>query len=81
MDLVISPAGQVRCIYNEAIDLHEIGELFIRRASHVEPTADGRWLADLLPSYGPVLGPFATRNDALAAEQAWLVENRLSSRT
>lgn len=72
MDLVISPGGEVRCIYNEAIDLHRLGTLNIRRASHVEPTPDGRWLADLSPIHGPTLGPFNLRTDALAAEIAWL---------
>ena len=39
MDLVIMPTGEVRCVYDEAIDLHQLGALDIRRASHVEPTA------------------------------------------
>jgi len=29
--------GGVRCVYDEPIDLNAIGELTIRRASHVEP--------------------------------------------
>lgn len=72
MDLLISPDGEVRCIYDEAIDLHSLGSLSIQRASHVEPTVDGRWLADLTPVAGPVLGPFLRRTDALAAELSWL---------
>jgi hypothetical protein len=67
----------------------------IQRASHVEPTPDGRWEADMHPAFnlmsdeqrgaylasfadamdakrGLVLGPFATRAEALAAEVAWL---------
>ena len=43
MDLVIMPTGEVRCIYAEVIDLHQLGSLTIRRASYVEPTADDRW--------------------------------------
>lgn len=35
-----------------------------------------QWAADMGPSAGPVLGPFDTRADALAAEVAWLRENR-----
>ena len=77
MDLVVMPTGEVRCIYDETIDLHQIGLLDIRRASHVEPTADGRWQADLSPVGGPVLGPFVGRSLALAAEQAWLSANWL----
>ncbi len=72
MELVIRPTGQVNCIYDEVIDLHELGKLSIRRASHVEPTVDGQWLADLAPTCGPLLGPFATRSDALSAELVWL---------
>ena len=33
----------------------------------------GQWWADLLPVQGPVLGPFATNTEALAAEKAWLL--------
>lgn len=38
---------------------------------------DNTWWADLLPSNGPVLGPFATRDAALAAEATWLEANRI----
>jgi hypothetical protein len=78
MQLLISPRGQIRCLYHEALDLAALGRLTIRRASQVEPTADGQWTADLALSGGPVLGPFPTRRAALAAEVAWL-ELRLSS--
>jgi hypothetical protein len=77
MDLVIMPSGEVRCIYDEVIDLHQFGSLDIRRSSHVEPTGDGCWSADLSPVGGPVLGPFVGRSLALAAEQAWLSANWL----
>jgi len=40
---VIDPKGLIKCIYGEAIPLHQLGELSIRRASHVEPDAKGRW--------------------------------------
>lgn len=36
-----------------------------------------RWWADMLPSNGPVLGPFDTHAEAIAAEQKWLSENNL----
>ena len=72
MQLVIENAGNVRCVYNEAIDLTVLGSLTIARGSHVEPTIDGRWTADLSPAGGPVLGPFDHRSDALAAELDWL---------
>ena len=49
----------------------------ITRASHVEPDQQGRWLADLTPVAGPVLGPFERRSEALEAEQSWLAEHWL----
>ena len=80
MQLVIDPAGQIRAIYSEEIDLAALGRLDLFRASHVEPDRDGRWHADLRPLIGPVLGPFARRGQALAAEVAWLEEHWLLPR-
>jgi hypothetical protein len=77
MDLVISPQGQMRYVYDETIDLATVGEVKITRASHVEPNDLGQWLADLAPVHGPVLGPFRLRSEALAAERAWLEEHWL----
>ena len=78
MELVITPTGEVRCVYDEKIDLHQLGPLTIERASHVEPTADGRWSADLSPVGGPVLGPFDLRTAALQTEQQWLAAHWLT---
>ena len=72
MHLVVDRAGQVRCLYDESIDLATLGRTEIARASHVEPNAEGRWQADLGPVGGPVLGPFARRSAALEVEAAWL---------
>lgn len=79
MELVISPYGQVRCLYSETIELSALGALTIHRASHVEPDEQGRWFADLSPSHGPLLGPFERRSDALQAEATWLSAHRLNS--
>lgn len=79
MQLVISPTGEVRCIYGEAINLLSFGVPSIQRASHVEPTSHGRWLADLTPVAGPILGPFDRRTDALAAEISWLEQHWLNA--
>jgi len=79
MQLVITARGEIRCIYGEAFDLVQLGQVSIRRGSHVEPDAQGLWRADLGPVDGPVLGPFAGRTQALAAEEAWLVANWLDS--
>jgi hypothetical protein len=72
MQLVVDRRGLVRCVYGEAVELAALGDVAIRRGSHVEPDAAGRWWADLAPAGGPVLGPFGRRTDALAAERDWL---------
>jgi len=72
MDLFVNSAGDIRCIYDEALDLRELGKLQITRASHVEPDRDGFWWADMGPVGGPVLGPFKNRTEALQAERGWL---------
>jgi hypothetical protein len=74
MELVVDASGDVRCIYDEALDLREIGKLQIIRASHVEPDADGYWWADMGPSGGPVLGPYGSRSGALEGEKTWLLK-------
>ena len=77
MEMVVQRDGQVRCVYGETIDLSLLGPLSIQRASHVEPDANGNWLADMAPVDGPVLGPFNRRSEALAAERDWLECNWL----
>ena len=72
MELVVGVDGVARCIYDEVLDLREIGKLQITRASHVEPDRDGYWWADMGPSGGPVLGPYGSRTEALGAERGWL---------
>lgn len=79
MDLILTPAGHLRCVYDEAIDLAALGTPQIERASHVEPAASGGWTADLSPVGGPVLGPFALRSAALTAERDWLIQYWLLS--
>jgi hypothetical protein len=74
MILNVSPSGEVRCLYTEAIDLDAIGTTEIRRASHVEHSADG-WRAQIIG--GPLLGPFAKRSEALAAEVEYLERGSL----
>lgn len=77
MQLVIDPQGNVRAVYDEAIDLSQLGTMSIARGSHVEPDGSGQWYADLSPVSGPRLGPFKLRSDALAAERTWLEANWL----
>lgn len=77
MQIVIRTDGSIQCLYGEAIDLRQLGALTIARASHVEADAMGHWMADLSPVGGPNLGPFTTRSQALAAEEAWILAHRL----
>lgn len=77
MELVVHADGTLHGLYDETLDLSQLGQMSIRRASHVEPTDQGQWQADLAPVDGPVLGPFALRSEALAAEVEWLEENWL----
>ena len=77
MESIVHPEGTVRCLYDETLDLSQLGPVSIRRASHVEPTQQGQWQADLSPVDGPVLGPFALRSEALSAEVEWLQTNWL----
>jgi hypothetical protein len=72
----IQPDGAVRFLYEDAWrGLLALGAPTIRRASHVEPTPDGHWTADLGLMGGPRLGPFERRAEALDAEHAWLVHH------
>jgi len=78
MEMVITPGGQLRCLYDESLDFSQLGQVTIRRGSFVEPDPLGQWHADLAPVAGPLLGPFASRSRALAAETAWLTAHWLS---
>lgn len=77
MELIITPVGDVRCLYDESLNLNALGTFDIRRGSHIEPDSTGQWFADLSPVGGPRLGPFPRRSDALCAEAAWLREHWL----
>jgi hypothetical protein len=77
MQIVITPNGIVKCLYGEGIDLHALGQLSIERGSHVEPTPEGQWTADLSPVAGPQFGPFHNRSEALDAERNWLEKHWL----
>ena len=73
--VTIHPDGRVTFIWSDHLaPLRAIGATTIRRVSHVEPTDDGRWTADMAPVHGPILGPFELRQQALDAEVRWLRE-------
>ena len=77
MQLIIDNSGNARCIYNETLPLSVLGQVKIRRGSHVEPIKGGKWIADMKPVDGPVLGPFNLRSQALTAERRWLEKHWL----
>ena len=74
-EIFVTRAGSLRWIHDESETYPDLGAVRIRRASHVEPIADGRWTADLRPVGGPVLGPFPTRSAGLEAERQWLLSS------
>jgi hypothetical protein len=70
--IFIGADGLLRFVYDDdLLPLLDLGTSAIERASYVEPACRG-WEADLAPSGGPVLGPFATRREALTAEVNWI---------
>ncbi len=78
MQLIVRPDGDIQCVYSEELDPQSIGHAAISRGSHVEPTPDGQWTADLSPVNGPRLGPFPLRSEALDAERRWLEQHWLT---
>ncbi|WDI43768.1 hypothetical protein PSR63_07385 [Bremerella sp. P1] len=79
MELLIEVSGGIRCVYGERISLASLGDVTIERGSHVEPTTEGNWMADLTPVDGPILGPFFERSQAIDAEACWLKRNWLTA--
>ena len=70
--------GTVSTIFSDEVMpfMRAAGRPVIKRASHVEPTPDNKWVADMAPSGGPILGPFESRAKALEEEIKWLRANR-----
>ena len=77
LEIVVTTSGQARMVFDDRVDARKLGPITIERGSHVEPTSDGRWTADLSPVDGPILGPFDKRREALDAEVTWLQSNWL----
>ncbi len=48
------------------------GRLAIARASDMETDRQGFWWADIGPVWGPLLGSYGSRSEAVAAERMWL---------
>ncbi len=77
MKITLLVGASVEAIYaDDAVELlKDLGNVSIRRASHVEPEEDG-WYADMSPVGGPKLGPFSTRSRAIQSEVQWLQRNK-----
>jgi hypothetical protein len=76
--IVVDQCGTIKFIYEDDLrSLLQAGHTQVKRVSHVEPTSEGRWTADLSPINGPVLGPFELRNEALNAEIKYLTDHVL----
>jgi len=54
-----------------------VNSIHVTRATHVEPYRRHEWTADLRRIGGTVLGPFPSRNRAVAAELDWLHDHDL----
>lgn len=78
-ECIIEPDGTMKFIYDDRFQplIEEASEHVTCRVSHVEPTADGSWVADLSPINGPTSQPFKLRQDALDWEVAWLKQHYL----
>jgi hypothetical protein len=75
IDIICAPDGTLTAIWDDGLaPLASEGQATITRVSHVEPTEEGEWTADMSPINGPVLGPFPLRREALDAELVWLRE-------
>ena len=75
----VQPGGTAQFVYDDRLrGLLAQGKAEVKRASMVEPgdPAQGQdalqWYADVAPSGGGVLGPFASRQEALDAEVVWI---------
>lgn len=80
MTIRITRDGTIEFIYEDRLrPLLEQGEAKVERASHVEPTKDARWQADLSPIGGTLLESTETREASLRAEVNWIERHRLQT--
>jgi hypothetical protein len=79
-EMIVGNDGSLRTIYADVLAqaFADDARIKVRRASHVEPVdlpgAGLGWQADMTPVNGPILGPFKSRQEALDAEHAWLLD-------
>jgi hypothetical protein len=75
----VNPDGTVVAVYTDTIDLLVVGHVRAVRASVVEwDECRQAWFARIL-STGEVLGPFATRAEAVEAERAVLADRLVAA--
>jgi hypothetical protein len=68
----IEPDGTVIAVYTDTVDLRMLGHVRAVRASAVEwDVSRQAWTARILAT-GEILGPFATRGEAVDAERVVL---------
>jgi hypothetical protein len=70
-------SGEVVFIYEDQHPCLGVGRPSIKRASHVEPDADGLWAPNMKPVGGPKLEPWVQREEALRSEKVWIETNLL----
>lgn len=79
MTIRIEPDGTIQLLYADRLrPMLSLGKASVQRASHVEPTPDGRWQADLSPVGGPVLPATDLREQSLQHEIVWIEANLLA---
>ena len=71
-------AGEAVFIYEDRHPLLELGRGETKRASHVEPTEDGLWQADMGPVGGPKLNMTNGRDESLIMEISWIHANMIA---
>lgn len=71
--IVIQSNGTISYIWSDDIDLSELGDVQVSRASHVEfNNKSKKWEAHTVG--GTFIGAFKKRSDAIAAEVKYLEE-------
>lgn len=71
--LNISSSGVIQFVYDDLmLPLLDGGSAQVRRVSNVEPDPYGGWFADLSSVRGPLLSGYKRRDEAIAAEVAYL---------
>jgi hypothetical protein len=69
MKIIIEPDGSIRTVYTEAIPLHELGVLEVKRFGNVEFDSEiQEWIVRLVSDPGHVAFSHPLRSEALAWE-------------